>query len=265
MIADRDYACFEEWNAAAEAELGVRIRGPMFSTPDRKHYRILDLRAGASVSWRANRAGYYKPPVPPYDGVATEGIGPTEFVFPKSLGCILKKRGRWWGYMTPRAMYCNDPHEIVTEEWDAIVAQGLRWETVWAQYWFNRHHFLQPRPVAYHSGEPWRLAYEPPEIPRNALPYRELVISDPHKRLNFGLSHDLADRLIALAARIKGDRVDDGLRYTHITWRAPRKLYNGWILHPSGNDRGPARFSPPYHGPDPVEWERRYKEVTRGQ
>lgn len=158
--------------------------------------------------------------------------------------------------MTPRAMYCNDPHEIVTEEWDAIVAQGLRWETVWAQYWFNRHHFLQPRPVAYHSGEPWRLAYEPPEIPRNALPYRELVISDPHKRLNFGLSHDLADRLIALAARIKGDRVDDGLRYTHITWRAPRKLYNGWILYPSGNDRGPARFSPPYHGPDPVEWER---------
>jgi hypothetical protein len=161
-------------------------------------------------------------------------------------------------------MYCNDPHEIVTEEWDAIVAQGLRWETVWAQYWFNRHHFLQPRPVAYHSGEPWRLAYEPPEIPRNALPYRELVISDPHKRLNFGLSHDLADRLIALAARIKGDRVDDGLRYTHITWRAPRKLYNGWILHPSGNDRGPARFSPPYHGPDPVEWERRYK-ATKGQ
>ena len=90
MIADRDYACFEEWNAAAEAELGVRIRGPIFSTPDRKHYRILDLRAGAGVRRWASRAGYYKPPVPPYDGSATEGIGPTEFVFPKRLGCILK-------------------------------------------------------------------------------------------------------------------------------------------------------------------------------
>jgi hypothetical protein len=156
-------------------------------------------------------------------------------------------------------MWCADPHEIVTEEWDAIVAQGLRWEAVWAQYWFNRHHFLQPRLVAYDSGEPWRLAYEDPDIPSNTLPYRELVISDPRKRLNFGLSDDLVQGLLALTARIKGDRIDDGLRYSQVTWQAPRKLYNGWILHPSGTDRGPERqirFSPPYHGPDSCHWVR---------
>jgi hypothetical protein len=254
MIDDRDYALFEEWNAAAEAELGVRIHGPFFSTPERKHFQILDLRAGASVRRWTSRAGYYKPPVPPFDGVKPSWIGPTEFVFPKNLGCILKKRGLWRGWMSPRGMYCNDPHEIVTEEWDAIVAQGLRWETVWAQYWFNRHHFLQARPVAYNSGEPWRLAYEPPEIPRNTLPYRELVISDPINRPNFGLTSDLAGRLLALTARIKGEQVDDGLRHTNVTWRATRKLYNGWILHATGTDRGAARFWLPSYGPHPSCW-----------
>jgi hypothetical protein len=33
MEIDRDYALFEEWNHAAEAELGVRIRGPLLSAP----------------------------------------------------------------------------------------------------------------------------------------------------------------------------------------------------------------------------------------
>jgi hypothetical protein len=148
-------------------------------------------------------------------------------------------------------MRCENVHEIVTEDWGPIVAPGLRWETIWAQYWFNRHHFLQLRPVAYGFDAPWSGHIVDPAIPPDTLPYRELVISDPKKRLNFGLRHDLAQRLLTLTSRIKGDRVDDGLRYTNITWRAPRKLYNGWILHPSGNDRGPAQFSPPSCGPNP--------------
>ena len=37
MEIDRDYALFEEWNHAAEAELGVRIRGPLLSVPGRTH------------------------------------------------------------------------------------------------------------------------------------------------------------------------------------------------------------------------------------
>jgi len=118
----------------------------------------------------------------------------------------------------------------VTEDWGPIVAPGLRWETVWAQYWFNRHHFMQPRPVAYGFDAPWSGHIVDPTIPPDTLPYRELYIADPKSRPNFGLTDDLASRLLALAGRIKGDRTDDGLRYLNITWLKQRRMYNGWVL-----------------------------------
>jgi hypothetical protein len=127
-------------------------------------------------------------------------------------------------------MRCENVHGIVTEDWGPIVAPGLRWETVWAQYWFNRHHFLQPRPVAYGFDAPWSGHIVDPAIPADTLPYRELYIADPKSRPNFGLTDELAGRLLALAGRIKGDRTDDGLRHVNITWLKQRRMYNGWVL-----------------------------------
>jgi hypothetical protein len=69
-----------------------------------------------------------------------------------------------------------------------------------------------------------------PTIPTDTLPYRELYIADPKSRPNFGLTDDLASRLLALAGRIKGDRTDDGLRHVNITWLKRRKMYNGWVF-----------------------------------
>jgi hypothetical protein len=37
MEIGRDYALFEEWNQAVEAELGIRLRGPLLSVPGRTH------------------------------------------------------------------------------------------------------------------------------------------------------------------------------------------------------------------------------------
>ena len=68
MEIDRDYALFEEWNQAVEAELGIRIRGPLLSASGRTHYRILDLGAGQvqAPNWQLSRLGYFKPPLPDY-------------------------------------------------------------------------------------------------------------------------------------------------------------------------------------------------------
>jgi hypothetical protein len=232
MEIDRDYALFEEWNQAAEAELGVRIRGPLLSAPGRTHYRILDLGAGQvqAPNWQLSRLGYFKPPLPDYPLGLDVLTGPSDLVLAKDLRCTIKKRGRRVGWMSPRGMRCENVHEIVTEDWGSIVAPGLRWETVWAQYWFNRHHFLQPRPVAYGFDAPWSGHIVDPAIPPDTSPYRELYIADPKSRPNFGLTDDLAGRLLALAARIKGDRTDDGLRYLNITWLKHRRMYNGWVL-----------------------------------
>jgi len=52
-------------------------------------------------------------------------------------------------------------------------------------------------------------SYNPP----GSLPYRELYIEDREGRPNFGLIDVLAGKLLDLAARIKGDVVDDGLRH----------------------------------------------------
>jgi hypothetical protein len=232
MEIDRDYALFEEWNQAAEAELGVRIRGPLLSAPGRTYYRILDLGAGQvqAPNWQLSRLGYFKPPLPDYPLGLDVLTGPADLVLGKDLRCTIKKRGRRVGWMSPRGMRCENVHEIVTEDWGPIVAPGLRWETVWAQYWFNRHHFLQPRPVAYGFDAGWSQHIVDPAIPPDTLPYRELYIADPKHRPNFGLTDDLAGRLLDLAARIKGDRTDDGLRHLNITWLKQRKMYNGWVL-----------------------------------
>jgi hypothetical protein len=174
--------------------------------------------------------GYFKPPLPDYPLGLDALTGPADLVLAKHLHCIIKKRGRRVGWMSPRGMRCENVHEVVTEDWGPIVAPGLRWETVWAQYWFNRHHFLQPQPVAYGFDAPWSGHIVDPAIPPDTLPYRELYIADPKDRPNFRLTDDLAGRLLALAARIKGDRTDDGLRYLNITWLKQRKMYNGWVL-----------------------------------
>jgi hypothetical protein len=232
MEIDRDYALFEEWNQAAEAELGIRILGPLLSAPGRTHYRILDLGAGQvqAPNWQLSRLGYFKPPLPDYPLGLDALTGPSDLVLGKDLRCTIKKRGRRVGWMSPRGMRCENVHELVTEDWGPIVAPGLRWETVWAQYWFNRHHFLQPRLVAYGFDAPWSQHIVDPAIPPDTLPYRELYIADPKRRPNFGLTDDLAGRLLALTARIKGDRTDDGLRHVNITWLKQRKMYNGWVL-----------------------------------
>jgi hypothetical protein len=232
MEIDRDYALFEEWNRTAEAELGIRIRGPLLSAPGRTYYRILDLGAGQvqAPNWQLSRLGYFKPPLPDYPLGLDVLTGPSDLVLGKDLRCTIKKRGRRVGWMSPRGMRCENVHEVVTEDWGPIVAPGLRWETVWAQYWFNRHHFLQPRPVAYGFDAPWSGHIVDPAIPPDTSPYRELYIADPQSRPNFGLTDDLAGRLLDLAARIKGDRTDDGLRHVNITWLKQRRMYNGWVL-----------------------------------
>ena len=232
MEIDRDCALFEEWNQAAEAELGIRIRGPLLSVPGRTHYRILDLGAGQvqAPNWQLSRLGYFKPPLPEYPLGLDVLTGPSDLVLAKDLRCTIKKRGRRVGWMSPRGMRCENVHELVTEDWGPIVAPGLRWETVWAQYWFNRHHFLQPRPVAYGFDAPWSGHIVDPAIPPDTLPYRKLYIADLQSRPNFGLTDDLAGRLLDLAARIKGDRTDDGLRHVNITWLKQRRMYNGWVL-----------------------------------
>ncbi len=216
MEIDRDYDLFEEWNRAAEAELGVRIRGPLLSAPGRTHYRILGLGAGQDVPPWMGRIGYRKAPLPNYSLSFDALTGPADLVLAKHLHCIIKKRGKRIGWMSPRGLSCPDVHEVVTEDWGPVVAPGLRWETVWAQYWLNRHHFLQPRPVAYGFDAPWSGHIVDPAIPPDTLPYRELYIADPKGRPNFGLTDDLAGRLLALAGRIKGDRTDDGLRHVNL-------------------------------------------------
>jgi hypothetical protein len=204
----------------------------LLSAPGRTHYRILDLGAGQvqAPNWQLSRLGYFKPPLPDYPLGLDVLTGPADLVLGKDLRCTIKKRGRRVGWMSPRGMRCENVHEIVTEDWGPIVAPGLRWETVWAQYWFNRHHFLQPRPVAYGFDAGWSQHIVDPAIPPDTLPYRELYIADPKHRPNFGLTDDLAGRLLDLAARIKGDRTDDGLRHVNITWLKQRKMYNGWVL-----------------------------------
>lgn len=246
MIDDRDYALFEEWNGAAEAELGVRIRGPLLSVPGRTHYRILDLGAGQEERPWMGRLGYRKPPLPAYPLGWEALTGPADLVLVKELRCFIKKRGKLTGWMSPRGMSCPDVHQVVTEQWGPIVAPGLRWETVWAQYWFNRHHFLQPRPVAYGFDAPWSRHVVDPAIPPDTLPYRELYIADPKRRPNFGLTDDLAGRFLALTARIKGDRIDDGLRHANITWGTQRKMYNGWVFERPSARQQPTMARLPY-------------------
>jgi hypothetical protein len=84
--------------------------------------------------------------------------------------------------------------------------------------------------VAYGFDAPWSGHIVDPAIPPDTLPYRKLYIADLQSRPNFGLTDDLAGRLLDLAARIKGDRTDDGLRHVNITWLKQRRMYNGWVL-----------------------------------
>ena len=215
MSHDPSYEVFMRWNEAAAAELDVRIRGPLLSVPGRLHYLISDLGAGQerAPSVQSSQVGYRKPAIPDYPASFDFLQGPSDHVLTKSLGCTLKKRGRLTGWMYPQGLKCRDMHQIVTEDWWPIVAPGLLWETAWAQYWFNRHHHLSPRWVPYGPDSPWSELADAAYNPAGSLPYRELYIHDKDKRPNFGLTDALAGKLLDLTARIKGDVIDDGLRY----------------------------------------------------
>jgi len=215
MSHDPSYEVFVRWNEAAASELGVRIRGPLLSVPGRLHYLISDLGAGQerAPSVQSSQVGYRKPAIPDYPASFDFLQGPSDHVLTKSLGCTLKKRGRLTGWMYPQGLKCLRPHDIIEEHFGAGIAPGLRWETVWAQYWFNRHHFLTPRWVSYTRDCPWSELFDGSYNPPGSLPYRELYIEDREGRPNFGLTDVLAGKRLELTARIKGDVIDDGLRY----------------------------------------------------
>jgi len=216
MSHDPSYDVFVRWNEAAKAELGVRVQGPLLSVPGGTHHRLEGLGSLHSCSLPPGFLDNFHPhPIPDFAGKIELPTDPCDQVLTRQLLCIRKKRGRKpmasSGGWRPKGFF--RPHDIIEEHFGAGIAPGLRWETVWAQYWFNRHHFLIPRWVSYTRDCPWSELFDGSYNPPGSLPYRELYIEDREGRPNFGLIDVLAGKLLDLTARIKGDVVDDGLRH----------------------------------------------------
>jgi hypothetical protein len=194
---------YKKWNRAAQRELKVRIQGPLLSFPGVIHYRIMDI--GGWGCGRPCKGGLAQelPPERAYKGRLKLPTNPAEKVLPKYIGCVTKQFGK-----NPLWRQVDIPTQLVTHEiWHnpqihTSYSPGLKWESVWAQYWFNRHDHLEPRPILR-----WNPLYWPP----NLFPHRTLYIYDCLDRQNFGLPDHTVKQFLDLTASIKNGRVHDGI------------------------------------------------------
>ena len=190
---------FRLWNYAATNELGVRIQGPLLSFPFGVHYRIVTINHPGDcgrpcLGLRANPID----PAHTYPGALDLPTDSRERVFDKYLECESRQLGQkpaWHGQK-------DIPTEVRTYVDGPQRAPGLEWESVWAQYWFNQHHHLQPR-------EPLR--WHPRHWDIGARPFKKLKIKDCTQRPYFGLHPEIVELFLDLTSRVKGSYVHDGL------------------------------------------------------
>jgi len=190
---------FRLWNLAVANELDVRIQGPLLSLPFGVHYRIVTINHPADCGWSC--LGLPANPIDPlhvYPGVLDLPTNPLERVFEKYLHCESRQLGQkpaWHGQH-------DVPTEVRTYVDGPQRAPGLEWESVWAQYWFNQHHHLQPRdPLRWHPRH-WDIG---------ARPFKKLKIKDCTDRPYFGLHPEIVELFLDLTRRVKGSYVHDGL------------------------------------------------------
>ena len=199
MSASFVHQLFRLWNRAAATELDVRIQGPLLSFPFGIHYRIVYIDWAGSCGlpcrgWPANPID----PAHTYPGPLDLPTNPKEQVLDKYLECEYKQLGRKPAWVHDR----DNATEVNTYSRCPSAAPGLEWESVWAQYWFNQHHHLQPRPV---------LRWHPRDWPQDAKPFKKLRLKDCTDRPYFGLHPEIAALFLDLTARVKGTLVHDGL------------------------------------------------------
>lgn len=190
---------FHLWNQSVAAELDVRIQGPLLSFPFGVHYRIvyLDHPGDCGIPCR----GLPGNPIDPahvYPGCLDLPTNPRDRIFDKYLECEYRQLGKKPAWIRQQDI----PTEINTYVQSPRTAPGLRWETVWAQYWFNQHHHLQPREL---------YRWHPRTWPAGARPFKKLRVKDCTNRPYFGLHPEIVELFLGLTGRIKGDLVHDGL------------------------------------------------------
>lgn len=199
MITSTIKHMFRLWNLAAAEELDVRIQGPLLSFPFGVHYRIVYIDQPGDCGRPC--LGHQSNPINPahaYPGPLDLPTDPRERVYDKYLECELRQLGQkpaWHGQK-------DIPTEVMTFVEGPQKAPGLEWESVWAQYWFNQHHHLQPRkPLRWHPRH-WEIG---------ARPFKKLRIKDCTDRPYFGLHPEIVALFLDLTARVKGSYVHDGL------------------------------------------------------
>lgn len=189
---------FRLWNHAAGNELGIKVAGANLTLPSGVCFELCfdSSKPDCGLSCRGHR--YY--PCDPAGIYACSLNSPAVpgQVLRKHLGVTYKQLGQkpaWHGIR-------DIPNEIKTIARGAHCAPGLQAESVWAQYWFNQHHHLEPRPI---------LRWHPRTWPEGAIPFKKLTIKDCTDRPYFGLQPDLVGQLLDLTRRVKALVVHDGL------------------------------------------------------
>ena len=198
MYADRSRQLFRLWNYALRKELDIDVQGSVMSFPFGVRYRIdsLDRPEGCRRTCRGLGLGQDDSTFRYPCSLNTHPPGAN--VLKKYLRCEYKQMG-----MKPAWHGQHDvPTEVRTYDLDHTSAPGLERDTLWAQYWFNQHHHLVPRPI---------LRWHPRLWPHGGIPFKKLHILDCTGRPYFGLHPDIVKLLLDFTDRIKESEVHDGL------------------------------------------------------
>jgi len=189
---------FKLWNHAAENELGIRVNGPRLTLPEGTCFELIyDI---STPHCELSCRGCNIRPCEPADVYACSLNRPAVpgQILKKYLTCVYKQLGQkpaWHGVR-------DIPTEIITYDCGPSSAPGLQAESVWAQYWFNQHHHLSPRPI---------LRWHPAWWPEDGIPFKKLKIRDCTDRPYFGLNPELVGQILDLTGRVKRLLVHDGL------------------------------------------------------